>query len=134
MFYRNQSINDISKAFTGCFSISLHDYDTDILCVSLLSHHRCEYNNPVHWKHTRACPHQHSRSNASCFFSCGDISKAEFSSPTSCKYNNLKQLSLPLLQVLMRTCSGVVGTNWIMVLILVLQQMTHAQNICNLLM
>jgi hypothetical protein len=39
-------------------SLSLYDWVTNVLCVSLSSHDRYQYNNAIRSKHTGACTHQ----------------------------------------------------------------------------
>jgi hypothetical protein len=48
-------------------SLSLYDQVTNVLCVSLLSHDRYQYDNPLRSRHTGACPSQHSQQLLRCF-------------------------------------------------------------------
>ena len=57
MLYWNKIINDLAKILTWfcstCFEV------TNVLCVSLLSHDRYQYDSLILSKQTWAYPHQH---------------------------------------------------------------------------
>jgi hypothetical protein len=59
MLYWNEIINDLAKILTSVCStrfLSLYDEVTDVLCVSLLSHDRYQYNSLILSKQTWTYP------------------------------------------------------------------------------